>query len=467
MKLIYNYDIFVIKKILGGNTLKSRLSNLNYSKLNPYMFLISVAVSMSASFVTSLVSDISFAPLFFICIVISAVLFYRLNNGLIALIFGDFGKTISKKHKYFFKHLLTQSQTEELKKSVCYGEKSLIVRRKGTESYFQIIKRDNSFFIKKCSSVKLNTVVKDFTSSRVYKGKKNTELKFNDIKELGYTIDTDDEMVIFISEGKQKFYLVPEFPIEKETLEEFLSNEYFSAGDIFKETPLLEFEKVNKTQKTKFINNVISMFSSICMVQCFAAILPQKSVWLGICILIFIISMWAMAILSFIQPEKFFYYDMFFEKHSTRSGYEIKQVFILIIPLLPIVLGVSIIDLVLLLKIAAAVFVITFAVFFPKLISKKRKNTKSSNTHIITACVMLAVTCFMSVYFVNNLYLKSEETKMYITDGYYSNRSSYYTYIIVDDKELSVNVSEEEYNSNAPQVEATRLKGLLDIEYIV
>lgn len=444
--------------------MKIDFSKLNYKKLNSYMFLAGVVLSAFASLITSLCFDFGFWVLFAISFGLVMVLFYRFNNGLIALLFGEFGVSMFKKHKNIFKHHLTEAKTKELLDAVRYGEKSIIVHRKNTKSYYQIIKRKNSFYIKKCSSVALNTVITDFDSSKNYKGKKNVEIMFHAIKDIWYTVDTDNETVLYISNGKRKFPMVPEFPIELSSLEEFLR--FDSETQLFKETPASEFEKVQNEYKNSFIYNVITLLSSVFVVQCFATGIPRTNLWCAVCILILICSLWYFAVLSFIKPEKYFYYNMFTSEKGNRSGYEYRQILLIAIALLiPII--VSIIDVTKMIALSAVVFFIALVILFPKLLRKKKKNTKSANVQILVACIFLALTSVLTVFFVNNMYVKEKSTTVYSVTSYYYDDASHYAYILVDGKEYSVNVETEDYDANTPHVEATRITGLLGIEYIV
>lgn len=445
--------------------MKLDFSKLDFKKLHSYMFLAGVVLSVIASLITSLCFDYGFWTLFLISVVLVAIFFYRFNNGLIALLFGEFGVSMFKKHKYVFKHHLTEAKTEELLNAVQYGEKSIIVHRKNTKSYYQIVKRKNSFFIKKCSAVVLNNMITDFDNSRNYKGKKNVEIMFHTIKEIWYTVDTDNETVLYISNGKRKFPLVPEFPIELSKLEEFLCFNN-NIDELFKATPASEFEKVQNEHKNSFVYNVVTLFSSVFVIQCFAAGIPNTNLWCAICKLILICSLWYFSVLSFIKPEKYFYYNMFTSEKGNRSGYEYRQILIVMVALL-ITVFVSIIDLSKMLTISAIVFIITLVILFPKLLRKKKNNTKSANVQILVACVFLALTSFVTVFFINNMYIREKITTAYSVTSYYYDDGSYYAYILVDGKEYSVNADSYDYKEKIPHVEATRVTGLLGIEYIV
>ena len=444
--------------------MKLNFSKLDFKKLNSYMFLFGAGLSLIASIITSVNFDYGFWTLFLVSLALLAVFFYRFNNGLIALIFGEFGVSMFRKQKNLFRHQLTESKTNELLQAVQYGEKSIIVRRKNTKSYYQIVKRKNSFFIKKCSSVALNTMITDFESSKQFKGKKNFELMFHAIKEIWYTVDTDNETVIYMTNGKRKFPMVPEFPIDLSTLEEFLSFEDYD-GILFNETPASEFERVQIENKNKFIYNVVSVFASVFTVQCFAASVPTTNLWCSICKLVVIVSLWYFSVLSFLKPEKYFYYNLFTSEKNSREGYEVRQILLLLLAML-ISFFVSILNFKRILSISAVVFIIAFVILFPKLLRKKKKNTKSANVQILVATVFLAFVSFITVFFVNNFYVRDKSTSAYSVSRYYYDDGTYYAYILVDGKEHSAFADEEDYDENSAHIEATRITGLLGIEYI-
>lgn len=445
--------------------MKIDFSKLNFKKLNSYMFLFGVGLSLIASIITSLCFDWGFWTLFLGSLALVTVFFYRFNNGLIALAFGEFGVSMFKKQKNLFRYQLTESKTNELLKAVKYGEKSIIVRRKNTKSYYQIVKRKNSFFIKKCSSVALNTMITDFESSKQFKGKKNFELMFHSIKEIWYTVDTDNETVIYMTNGKRKFPMVPEFPIDLSSLEEFLSYEDYD-GILFKETPESEFERVQNENKNKLIFNFVTVFSSVFTIQCFAASVPSTNLWCAICKLILLGCLWYFVVLSFLKPEKYFYYNLFTSEKNSREGYEVRQVLLLLITMLT-TFFVSILNFKRILSFSTVVFIIAFVILFPKLLRKKKKNTKSANVQIIVATIFLAIVSFITVFFVNNFYIKETSTSAYSVSRYYYDDGSYYAYILVDGKEYSAFADLEDYEANSPHIEATRITGLLGIEYIV
>lgn len=445
--------------------MKLDFSKLDFKKLNSYMFLIGAALSFVASLITYLCFDYGFWTLFLSSLGLVAVFFYRFNNGLIALLFGEFGVSMFKKHKNLFKHQLTESKTNELLQSVEYGKKSIIVHRKNTKSYYQIVKRKNSFFIKKCSSVALNTMITDFESSKQYKGKKNFELMFHAIKEIWYTVDTDNEFVIYMSNGKRKFPMVPEFPIELHTIEKFLTFDDFNMP-LFNETPASEFERVRTENKNKFIYNVVSVLASVFTIQCFATSLPSTNLWCSICKFVLLGSMWYFAILSFTKPEKYFYYSLFASEKGNRKGYEFRQFLLLLLATL-ISLLVSILNVRTYITISVVVFIISFIILFPKLLRKKNNNTKSANVQILVATIFLAFVSFVTVFFVNNFYVKDKTTSFYSVSTYHYDDGSYYAYIIVGGKEHCVNADMDAYDNNVPHIEATRVTGLLGIEYIV
>ena len=445
--------------------MKFDILKLDFKKLNSYMFLFGAGLSLIVSFITSVCFDYGFWTLFLGSLALLIVFFYRFNNGLIALLFGEFGVSMFKKHKNLFKHQLTETKTNDLLQAVKYGEKSIIVHRKNTKSYYQIVKRKNSFFIKKCSSVALNTMITDFESSKQYKGKKNFELMFHTIKEIWYTVDTDNQIVIYMSNGKRKFPMVPEFPIELHTIEKFLTFDGYNMP-LYKETPATEFERVRTENKNKFIYNVVSVLSSVFTIQCFAASIPSTNLWCSICKLILLGSMWYFAILSFTKPEKYFYYSLFTSENGNRKGYEFRQFLLLLLATL-ISLLVSILNIKTYITISVTVFIVSFIILFPKLLRKKKNNTKSANVQIFVATIFLAFVSFVTVFFVNNLYVKDKTTSFYSVSTYHYDDGSYYAYIIVDGKEHSVSTEVADYDNNVPHIEATRVIGLLGIEYII
>lgn len=445
--------------------LKFDFSKLNFKKLNSYMFLFGVGLSLIVSFITFVCFDYGFWTLFLVSLGLVSVFFYRFNNGLIALLFGEFGVSMLKKQKNLFKHHLAKSKTNELLQAVGYGEKSIIVHRKNTKSYYQIVKRKNSFFIKKCSSVALNTMITDFENNRNYKGKKNVELMFHAIKEIWYTVDIDNEIVIYISNGKRKFPMVPEFSIDLATIEKFLTFEGYDKP-LFNETPASEFERVQKENKDNFIYNIVSVFASVFTIQCFAASVPSINLWCSICKLVLLGCMWYFAVLSFIKPEKYFYYNMFTSEKGNRKGYEFRQFLLLLLAML-ITLLVSILNVKTYISISVVVFIISFIILFPKLLRKKKNNTKSANVQILVATVFLALVSFITVFFVNNFSVKEKTTSVYSVSSYYYDDGSHYAYILVDGNEHSVSVETDDYDNNVPHIEATRVTGLLGIEYIV
>lgn len=445
--------------------MKFDFPKLDFKKLNSYMFLFGAGLSLFASFITSVCFDYGFWVLFLVSLGLVAVFFYRFNNGLIALIFGEFGISMFKKQKNLFNHHLTESKTNELLQAVGYGEKSIIVHRKNTKSYYQIVKRKNSFFIKKCSFVALNTMITDFENNRNYKGKKNVELMFHAIKEIWYTVDTDNETVIYMSNGKRKFPMVPEFPIDLTTIEGFLTFDGYDKP-LFNETPASEFERVQKENKDKFIYNVVSVFASVFTIQCFMASVPSTNLWCTICKFVLLGSIWFFAVLSFLKPEKYFYHNLLTSEKGKRSGYEFRQFVLLLLSILIVVL-VSILNVKTYISISVVLFIIAFVILFPKLLRKKKKNTKSANIQIVVATIFLALVSFVTVFFVNNFYLKEKITSTYSVSTYHYDDGSYYAYILVDGKELSVSADVDDYDNNVPHIEATRVTGLLGIEYIV
>ena len=68
---------------------------------------------------------------------------------------------------------------------------------------------------------------------------------------------------------------------------------------------------------------------------------------------------------------------------------------------------------------------------------------------------------------MNNFYIKDKSTSAYSVSTYYYDDGSYYAYILVDGKEHSVSAEIDDYDNNVPHAEATRVIGLLGIEYIV
>ena len=81
--------------------------------------------------------------------------------------------------------------------------------------------------------------------------------------------------------------------------------------------------------------------------------------------------------------------------------------------------------------------------------------------------VFLAFVSFLTVFFVNNLYVKEKKTAVYSVSNYYYDDGTRYAYILVDGKEHSISADLEDYDENSPHIEATRITGLLGIEYIV
>lgn len=171
--------------------------------------------------------------------------------------------------------------------------------------------------------------------------------------------------------------------------------------------------------------------------------------------------------MSFTKPEKYFYYNLFSsEKSSSREGYEFRQVSLLLISTL-ISLMISILNFKTYFTLSAVVFVISFVILFPKILRKKKNNTKSANVQVLVTTVFLAFVSFLTVFFVNNLYVKEKKTAVYSVSNYYYDDGTRYAYILVDGKEHSISADLEDYDENSPHIEATRITGLLGIEYIV
>lgn len=447
--------------------MKIDFSKLDYKMLVPYVFLFGMALNAVVSMITFFVYG-EFWFLFLLAAVILALEFYRFNNGITALIFGEFGVSMTKKYKNVIKHNLTPQKTEELLSAIKYGEKSIVVHRKNTHSYYQIVKRENSFYIKKCSYVSQKNLITDFDIKKSYKGNKNIELMFKAIKEIWYTVDVDNEKVIYISNGKRKFPMVPEFPIDNLIIEEFLSFDG-NKDSLFKETPKEEFEKARNEKKSIFFANILSAIGVVFMVQSIYAAVPQNNLWPILCSVILLACMWAFVLLSFFKPEKFFYY-LLFKEGNVKEGFEIRQLVMYLVPVI-ILLTPTILNWAEFLKISLIIFAVAFLVLFPRLIMKKRKNSKSANLHILVTCIILAVTCVMTTFFVNNLHIKSESTITYSVNGYGMSGSrygdDYFAWITVDGKEQAVDVDYETYEKKNSGIEVCRIKGLLGIEYLI
>ena len=157
---------------------------------------------------------------------------------------------------------------------------------------------------------------------------------------------------------------------------------------------------------------------------------------------------------------------MLTSEKGKRSGYEFRQFVLLLLSILIVVL-VSILNVKTYISISAVLFIIAFVILFPKLLRKKKKNTKSANIQIVVATIFLALVSLVTVFFVNNFYLKEKITSTYSVSTYHYDDGSYYAYILVDGKEHSVSADVDDYDNNVPHIEETRVTGLLGIEYIV
>jgi len=217
----------------------------------------------------------------------------------------------------------------------------------------------------------------------------------------------------------------------------------------------------DQKQKASFFYNLIVLLGAVSTTQCCIAV-PQTNIWLAMCTLVSVACLGILSVASFLKPERFFYHE-FFKENSQKEGWEKNHIFIVCFAAFPL-LAVSVINVSRLLAISGVVFGIAMIVLFPKLIRKKSNDGKGVKVHIATACILLAVTSVICTLNINNVYLRDADNKIYNVN-YFGDDNT--VYITVDNSEYPIKVSEEEYNENIPHISATRVKGLLGIEYIV
>lgn len=436
---------------------------IKYDKLNNYFFIVSIVLSFIITFINYLVFDnvrwgLYFVSLF-VNLLISFALFYRFNNGFIALLTGNFGKKRDKSIK------ISEGEKEKIKELTQYCNKSIVVL-KGEENIYQMIKTKDSFFCKRCNGLSLANFITDFNSFNKPNGKKHFEIKFSEIKKLHYKVDENNDVIIYITNGINRFYFKLVFEYDKKLLEDFLLCGNLERKNLFKQR---EEKKSNKTKedKERFIFNTVAMLGLLTSYQVmqYDGFLPMKNWWFALLTIIAIFCLVLLVIWSFKKTEKYQVVKFFFSKERhNETGYEVVQLLIALMLCLPI--NEYTLDLGETLVYSLVLAIVFFVILYRKLSQCRAK--KNFLRRVIGTVVLLIISTLGIVCSANEVYYTDVDyQRCRVIEYYDGSDNDRFATINIDGENHSIPVDNESFNENQPYVKIARVTGLLGIDYVV
>jgi len=452
---------------------------LDYKKINPWFFLISVplcVIMYAYNAITVKASKDQALFMLFLSVALCVIFFYRFNNGVIALLRGRFAMP-SKKDKKFVDYSKPRVENaEEIKEAVSYGEKCLIMYKLNSREVLQIYRKGDRLVVHKCFPDKeQNALIFDFENAKPSKG--DWYIPINGIKSVVFGISkTNYDLPVFsIIRNNKNYRFIGYFePVTKELLTEFFA-------DICKVKTRNgeETAKRNsvKAERTKFSYNLLHFVTAL-IAPCMLAVsvigetgktraiasvyMVIALVILQICLLIVILN----------RNKLIVEYDG--NKNSTR---ELLLEFgvINIALFLAVYLRNYIVNTGYFIVLAAVVFAVLTIIYFKTNPVKKPKKDETKTDKEIRILMVILTVFVIGVSSANLLLGANYVIPVKTTTQQYAikeveadseNDDVYFVTVNIDGRNRTVDVSKETVEKNSSFLKAAKTRGILGIEYI-
>lgn len=445
---------------------------INCYKLNNGFFLISIAVTFLSSLLISfLYKDIAiFEFCYPISLFICFFLFYRFNNGLIALARGKFAKP-SAKNKKFVDYDKVIHNADVLRNDDNYGKKYFVAYKQNTREAYQIIKMSDRLVVHRCNikDKTLTNLITDF-SAEYKKMKSDTVIYYDSIKSVTF------------SYSKPNFYL----PVIRISA----NNKYFSFIGLLQALDFSDmkdfFADVCIVKNSKSLNAVLSekeendrityKYNLLCLLICifFPYVIISNRTdniipWLSaasmvVCILIMI----TLLILPLVKSDV---YCIGFIEKSYDSRKDLSFAYLIL--LLSILIAThwqTIINFGWFAVLSAILSVVYGFFYFKKFhINKKESKSQTITRIILIIFVIVFSSCELVMGLNDTVPIAEQDVSYNIIDKYpvYSkSRESYYAVAYVDGEKRDLKISFETYEDGSNIIDFKQTTGLLGITYL-
>lgn len=450
---------------------------INYRKVNPYFFFIGIGVSVLISFLNSAVSEVDYYVYGWISIIACTLCFYRLNNGLIALIRGRFAKPKRSNLKFVDYDEIPIKDAKDFKNSIAYGEKSLIAYKLNSREVYQLIKQNDGLLIRRCYPEKGIGVVTDF-DHHLKAVRDDSLIQYSAIKNVTYKISPNNFYlpVISISAGKKHFRFIGYLePFSRADINAFFSDIVKVRGRNVQKSPE---EQINESEHLAFKYNIIALLTCLITPSLYVAPSAVGSgashiLWM-IYAMISVVLLIIYLYLAVAKSEKYKLDLITDNKSDGKKDVSVGLMLLGISLVFSMFFEVSVINIKWYLILVAVVFVILITLYFkgirlPKFNDKQNRHKRLFV--IIGAVVMFFISSSALVSAVNYAVPLHTQTytcavtQMYEEEGRRS--TLYYAEIIVDGREQSIQIDDETYNSKVSRIDVAESTGILGVKYIV
>lgn len=458
---------------------------LQYHKLNNWFFLGGILLSALFSVFNLIVLDSWFKSLFWLFFAVSVILcssfFYHRNVGLIALIFGFFGKPSKYDTKFIDYSKPVVDDVEHLKEITDFGRSSMLFYQLNKREIYQIVKCNNRLILNKCSLD--NGIITDFSDvDKLKVGKGDYQIPYSAIKSVTYSYSATNYYlpIISIVTAEKQYRFIGFFEeINADEIKSFFSDIPGIKVKIkAKENSGKQMKQKMEQDKKVFILNVFLLLSSLTFP--YAAFLHffnehvkglitvyafVNTILLVVYLLLPIVDSKHYA-LSRDEENSIYKEERVYKKKRVTQG-----VFIAYIFLLTFVFDETYINLWWMIALAA-ILSIAFIVSYFVANNIKYLSGMDKAGRILSVFLVYVFSSVVIVSCVNNLaVIEQSEQACYITAKSYSYSQKagphYTAKIDLDGNEHRLHISRNTYESDDNTVNVKKVKGLLGVEYIV
>lgn len=453
---------------------------MNYKRINNCFFLAGVfIILLSAVFIFAVCFKEYFSDLFLSSCLISSILctafFYRFNNGLISIIRGKFGKPSAKNKKYVDYDKAVVDNIDELKSSIEYGEKSILLYKQNTREVYQIIKLSNRILMHQCfiENKKVCNLITDYSSAeRIKKSKNDKIIYFNAIKSVTYRFSETNFFlpVIRIVSENHRYEFIGLF--EKITLDEIQA--FF--GDVcnVKAGTSLKAVLSKNAQREK---NVFE-YNILCLISCisfpyvlFASAFNNDDkihILLSLFTIINVIALTAAVLLAIIKADCF---SLGFIENSNDKRKDISFLYLsLAFPILLMCSVQTVVNMTWYIILIVILALPITLMYFKKAFHLNKLSRGSAIAKMIAVICVFMLTSSALVSGINyTVPVKNNTQSYHIVDRYTVTAKFteyHYVRIIENGEEQDLRVSSEVYESSSDIVEVEKTTGLLGITYL-
>ena len=455
---------------------------LNYKKINPWFFLVGVVICFAFCALNASLFENS-KGVFLIMIITSLAIctfcFYKLNNGLIALLRGRFAMPSKKDNNFVDYSKPRVENAQEIKQAVSYSEKCLIMYKLNSREVLQIYRKGDRLVVHKCFPEKEKSeLICDFENAVM--SKNDWFIPISEIKSITFGISkTNYDLPIFsINRNNKTYRFIGYFePVTKELLSEFFADICKVRTRNGEGTAKVNSEKA---EKTKFLYNILELLTALTVpAMILVFFVGETSILrlLGSIYMIVTLILLAVSLVVVIKNKNKLIFDYNDETGKRDSQRELLLEFLVLnaalyLPCFAHTVYLNVIYFAVLCTVLFAI--LTYFYFKGNPFKKPGKNAEKSTTLERKLFVLLTVlfigfssaNLVAGANYVIPVRTTTEQYAILDTEKDAEDNDLYTVTIRVESKEKTVSVSKERLSKNASFLKATKTKGILGIEYI-